>query len=143
VNIHPDGRWDAYLMLTDFGLAKIVGEEMVLSSATASVDSFAGEQQIPSDAGALIGTFEYMSPEQRRGEPATPASDLFTVGIMMLRLLTGAKELGLRSRPSKLRPDLHRGWDKVILKAIRESPTERFPHAISMAMAINELDLTV
>lgn len=143
VNIHPDGRWDAFLMLTDFGLAKIVGEEMVLSSATASVDSFAGgADSVPKDADALIGTFEYMSPEQRRGEPATPASDLFTVGIMMLRLLTGAKELGLRSRPSKLRPDLHRGWDKVILKAIRENPTERFPHAISMAMAINELDLT-
>jgi serine/threonine protein kinase len=80
-----------------------------------------------------------MSPEQRRGTAATPTSDLFSVGIVMLRLLTGARELGLRQKPSSLRPGVHPGWDSVILRAIRENPQARHPSAEEMAHDIEEI----
>ncbi len=136
-----DGYWDAHLKLTDFGLAKIVGEELVLNSATRSMRSFAGHDDAPQDAAALMGTYDYMSPEQRRGEPASAASDLFSIGMMMLRLLTGVSELGLRGRPTTVRPSIHPDWDDIILTALREDPAERFAAADEMIDAILAIDL--
>lgn len=141
VGFDEDGFWDAHLKLTDFGLAKIVGEELVLNSATRSMRSFAGHDDAPQDAAALIGTYDYMSPEQRRGEPATPASDLFAIGMMMLRLLTGMHELGLRSKPSKVCPGIAKDWDDIIITALRENPANRFADAHDMMQAIANIEL--
>jgi serine/threonine protein kinase len=103
--------------------------------------SFAGHADAPQDAAALIGTYDYMSPEQRRGLPATPLSDLFAIGMMMLRLLTCSHELSLRQRPSTLRPEIHPDWDDVIMTALREDPDRRFPDAATMAAAIAAIAL--
>lgn len=140
VQKQPDGFWEAVLKLTDFGLARLVGETAVFESVTASIHNFATNGLPPPDAGALIGTYEYMSPEQRRGEFATPRSDLYAVGLILLRLLTGATQLSLRGRPSRLRPGLRPEWDEIILKALREEPGDRFEDAHAMAEAIRALE---
>jgi serine/threonine protein kinase len=134
------GYWHAHLKLTDFGVAKVIGEKFVLESVTKSVTAFgAGGSNAPDDAKALIGTYDYMSPEQRRGKPANEVSDLFAVGMMLLRLLTGRKQLGIRGKPSDLRGGLDPGWDEVILTTLRERPASRYPSAAAMADAIDSL----
>src|SRR6202041_2330269 len=48
----------------------------------------AGERR-PSEEGAVVGTITYMAPEQGGGEPVTPASDWYAVGVMLYQALTG------------------------------------------------------
>ncbi|MEM9488637.1 MAG: AAA family ATPase, partial [Myxococcota bacterium] len=63
---------DGVVRLLDFGLASRVDRSVAISRG-----------------GGLVGTLAYMSPEQCRGEEATPASDLYALGCMMFELLTG------------------------------------------------------
>ena len=66
--VRPDG----YVKVLDLGLAR----QTILDTA---------RQNISSTAGLPVGTLRYMSPEQCRGEPATPASDVFTAGLFCPR----------------------------------------------------------
>lgn len=135
-----DDFWLATLKLTDFGLAKVIGEGVVHESVTQSMDRVTQGAALTEDVSALVGTYEYMSPEQRRREPATSQSDLYAVGMMMYRLFTGKQELGLRP-PSELRPGVDRGWDRIILTALREKPEQRYATAADMAADIAALRL--
>jgi len=131
-------HWRAHLKLTDFGVAKVIGEELVHQSVTQSINKQAAGATLGADAVALLGTYDYMAPEQRRGESATFASDIYAVGLMLYRFLTGQTELGLR-RPSELRPGLNRAWDTIILKALQEQPALRYPDAEALAAALARL----
>jgi serine/threonine-protein kinase len=131
-------HWRAHLKLTDFGVAKVVGEGLVHQSVTQSISKQAAGDTLGADAVALLGTYDYMAPEQRRGESATFASDIYAVGLMLYRFLTGQTELGLR-RPSELRSGLNRAWDTVILKALQENPAQRYPDADAFAAALHRL----
>ena len=62
---------DGQVKITDFGIAKAVGREKLTRT------------------GGVVGTYEYMSPEQIRGEECGPATDLYSVGIMLFQLLAG------------------------------------------------------
>ncbi|AKT36157.1 protein kinase domain-containing protein [Chondromyces crocatus] len=80
-------------------------------------------------AGA-IGTFAYMSPEQRLGRPATLASDLFGVGAVLSELLTGeiprpAQGGHLDVPPSAINPDLTPAHDAVVAQLLEEDPAAR------------------
>jgi serine/threonine-protein kinase len=70
------------LKILDFGLAK-----QILPSD--SVDNEASTQELLSTPGHVVGTMPYMSPEQVRGEPLTPASDIFSLGITLYEVLAG------------------------------------------------------
>ena len=72
VMVRPDG----YVKVLDFGLARQTLREP-------------GGQQPSAPAGVPVGTLRYMSPEQCRGEPATPPSDVFAAGIVMHEMITG------------------------------------------------------
>ena len=88
-----------------------------------------------SQASALIGTWEYMAPEQKRREPASIRSDLFAVGLMAYRILTGLPGLSLEL-PSELIPGLHPDWDSWIRKATSANPDRRFESAEAMREAL-------
>ena len=90
--------------------------------------------------GAVIGTYNYMSPEQALGKKVTPTSDIFSLGILFYELLTGFKPFskdekgdvlekivhrGIRS-PGKLNPAIPRGLGRIIQKCLRKKSTRRY-----------------
>jgi len=68
--------------LMDFGLAKVI-PGVQQTATTADIAS------VSTGSGAIVGTLTYMSPEQARGFPVTPASDVFSFGIIFYELLAG------------------------------------------------------
>jgi len=74
-------RVDGYVKLVDFGLAK----QLPWPAATES-ETVTG----PTQNGQLVGTLKYMAPEQARGQKATRASDVFSLGVVLYEMLAGA-----------------------------------------------------
>ncbi len=129
--------------ISDFGLVRVVGEEWVLSQAQQSVSlslGVAGTIQETGRSGtstqAFLGTYAYMAPEQKRGQPADTRSDLYAAGLLAFRLLTGQEELGLEL-PNQVDPSLHPGWDDWVRKAVRADPDGRFQSAEAMQEALD------
>jgi serine/threonine-protein kinase len=101
-----------------------------------------------------IGSLQYMSPEQLHGEPLTPASDLFGLGVVLYEALTGglpfpgatpeevsaAHRTGTVRPPSALVPGVPGRLDDVILQALRHDPAGRFHTAQAMARALGAAD---
>jgi tRNA A-37 threonylcarbamoyl transferase component Bud32 len=122
IDARPDG--DVVTMI-DFGLAMIDGEWI--------------------DSGFVSGTPEYMAPEVIRGEAPTIASDLYSVGVILYEMLTGAAPFtGASSQeilsrqledapiaPSLRQPDrgIPAGLDAVVLRALHKDPRRRFETA--------------
>ncbi len=74
--VHHDGRWPEVKLL-DFGLAKLMPEY--------------GDSMITTKAGVMLGTPEYMSPEQARGAGVDYRTDIYALGILMFEILAGSR----------------------------------------------------
>ena len=126
----PDGR----VRLADFGIAKSITDLTRDLTAT----------------GHIVGTVSYLAPEVARGDRATPASDLYAVGVVLFEMLTGEvplrgdtplATLTARDRadpPSvcSLRPGVPAALDAAIMKALSRDATRRFAAARGMRDAI-------
>jgi eukaryotic-like serine/threonine-protein kinase len=131
--------------IADFGLVRLVGEEWVRSQAQLSVQrsmSMGDQQTVGGKAApegsstrALLGTYEYMSPEQKRGEEADERSDLYAVGLMTYRLLTGRSLL--TKMPSRM--GFAEAWDDLIESALEEDPSARAASASDMLAQLSVL----
>jgi serine/threonine-protein kinase len=126
-NIMLDASGRAILM--DFGLAR------------------RAERQSLTAAGAVLGTPEYMSPEQARGEKADARSDLYSIGIVLYEMLGGKPPFGgkdtiailrqhveapappLRDLAQEMPPEL----EKIMARLLAKQPSERYPDARSLA----------
>src|SRR6266403_129207 len=100
--------------------------------------------------GALIGTPEYMSPEQGRGEKLTERSDLFSLGIIFYELLTGKspyysdtplatlwKRMQEKATPpAVVDPTLPQALSSIVVKALEIEPEKRFASALEMAQQL-------
>ncbi len=107
------------IKITDFGLSKRRGENLT------------------SPTKMMIGTPYYAAPEQIESpENADNRVDLYSVGIMLYRMLTGVLPQKPFESPGTLNPELDPGWDALILKSIHHDPDRRFQDAESM---INEI----
>ena len=105
----------------------------------------AGSSQM-TQAGSIIGTAQYLSPEQARGAPVDESSDLYSTGIVLYELLTGKVpftgetpvEIAMKhlsqvpEAPSTLRPEIPRDLDLVVLRALAKEPAERYRAAKEM-----------
>ncbi len=134
------------VVLLDFGIAAILGRDNPASSfATAS-----GSQSQLTREGTVVGTPLYMSPEQAQGMPATEASDVYAVGVMLYEWLSGQPPfLGsagdvMRAHvfrmPAALVPkaglELPEGLEEVVGRALAKRPEARFPSAAAMRAAL-------
>jgi formylglycine-generating enzyme required for sulfatase activity/serine/threonine protein kinase len=130
--------------IADFGLVRLVGEEWVRSQAQLSVQrsmSMGDQQTVGGKAApegsstrALLGTYEYMSPEQKRGEEADERSDLYAVGLITYRLLTGRSLL--TKMPSRM--GFAEAWDDLIESALEEDASAR---AASVSDLLSQLSV--
>jgi serine/threonine protein kinase/formylglycine-generating enzyme required for sulfatase activity len=124
-----DKNGESTFKIADFGLVRLVGEDWVRGQAQLSVQqsmSMGGEQTMQpqgSSTRSMLGTYEYMSPEQKRGEEADQRSDIYSLGLMAFKLLTG-RELGMK-RPSELEPSLVGGWDNFCADSLDQDPAQR------------------
>lgn len=101
--------------LTDFGLAKAVEESGVLSGAS------------------VVGTVEYMSPEQWRGARVGPAADVYSLGCVLYESLTGIVPYARRDGDAE--PQIPAGLDGVIERAVAKDPADRYPSAAALIAA--------
>jgi serine/threonine-protein kinase len=102
-------------------------------------------------AGVAVGTLEYLSPEQARGEVATPQSDIYSLGVLTYELMSGklpfaaADDRGLlllhlnAPPPSirRLRPEIPPGIDAAIQRCLVKDPASRFLSAAAFVTALN------
>jgi serine/threonine-protein kinase len=98
------------------------------------------------ETGSIVGTAQYLSPEQARGGEVDQRSDLYSLGIVLYELLTGKTpfegdtpvEIAMKhlstppQPPSKLRSDIPRELDMVVLRALAKDPNERYQSADEM-----------
>jgi serine/threonine-protein kinase len=98
------------------------------------------------EEGAIIGTAQYLSPEQARGAPVDQTSDLYSSGIVLFELLTGEVpftgdspvEIAMKHlaetppTPSALRPDVPPDLDLVVVRALAKEPADRYQSAAAM-----------
>src|SRR6266550_3936652 len=124
VVVGPDGR----LKVTDFGIARSGGTSQM------------------TEAGSIIGTAQYLSPEQARGAPVDQRSDIYSVGIVLYEMLTGTVpftgdtplEIAMKHLsevpvpPSELRDDVPADLDLVVLRALAKDPEDRYQTAEEM-----------
>ncbi len=129
-----DGRDKAVVM--DFGLAKERRADPAIQKLTAT--------------GIILGTPEFMSPEQIRGKQLDARSDIYALGIVAFEMFTGklpfqgrnAQEMmiaRLRGTPlmlRQLRPDLPANLEKALARSLAASADDRFPTAMEFAEAL-------
>ena len=123
VLVNPEGR----LKVTDFGIARSGASQMT-------------------EVGSIIGTAQYLSPEQARGAPVDQTSDLYSVGVVLYEMLTGQVpftgdtplEIAMKhlsevpKPPSELRPEVPHDLDLIVLRALAKDPAERYQSAEEM-----------
>lgn len=115
-------RYDDSLALTDFGIAK----------------SFADEQEL-TVTGSVVGTPSYMSPEQCEGRPADMRSDLYSYGVLLFEMLTGARPFTADSvsmlfmqqveAPVPPLPRELADFQPVVERLMEKCPARRYPSA--------------
>lgn len=95
--------------LSDFGLAKAYAETG------------------PGSGASIVGTVEYMAPEQWRGERVGPAADIYALGCVLYEALTGIVPYARKEATSE--PEIPKGIEAVIERAVSKDPAERYTSA--------------
>ncbi len=135
-----DTMWRVALKLTDFGLVQLLGEETMREGVRQAMSQRESSVSIGADTSSLLLTFDYMSPEQRKGAPPSVQSDIYSMGLMLYHFLAGANGLALQP-PSKLRPKtIKPAWDPIIETATNKDPDQRYQSAAEMAKALAAID---
>lgn len=129
---------DGHGYLTDFGIAKI-------SSSTSSIVTKSATM-----TRAAMGTSVYMAPEQIRNDPVTPATDIYSIGVILYEIAAGKRPFDAKSseqitamhlyvEPES--PRIHNArilpkFDNVILKCLQKDPTKRFSNVEELLKAL-------
>jgi eukaryotic-like serine/threonine-protein kinase len=124
-NVLVDG--EGRVKVTDFGIARAGASQMT-------------------EAGSIVGTAQYLSPEQARGGDVDQRSDIYSVGVLMYEMLTGEVpfsgdtpvEIAMKhlsqtpEPPSAKRHDVPRELDMIVMRALAKNPDDRYQSADEM-----------
>ncbi|MFF4550799.1 Stk1 family PASTA domain-containing Ser/Thr kinase [Streptomyces sp. NPDC001435] len=128
---------DGAVKVMDFGIARALQSDATAMTRT----------------GTVLGTPQYLSPEQAQGKPADARSDLYSVGCMLFELVTGTLPFDGESTmsvlyqhvqqpppvPSSINPSLSPAVDAVVARALSKDPAGRYPSARAMADDIRQV----
>lgn len=123
------------IKISDFGIAKLPTNDPLTVSCT------------------TVGTVDYISPEQARGKTIDRRSDIYSLGIMLYEMASGSlpfvgenpmevayKQIGDQPEPlSSVCPDIPKGFEQVVMKAICKEPSGRFDSAKQMLDCLDRL----
>jgi len=140
--IHRDIK-PGNLMLTPQGVVKVMDFGIARSDTDHTLTM----------AGTSLGTVNYMSPEQVKGEPTDPRSDLYSVGICLYEMVTGKSPFTEGSHysimtahviepprpPIEFQPELPAALNQIILMAIAKDPSQRFQNATAFRNALHSV----
>lgn len=129
IMIQPDGN----VKVMDFGIARAKNSTLAKTSA-------------------VLGTAHYISPEQAQGKELTPASDIYSLGVVLYESATGKlpfdgpdsvsvamKQVQENPQPPRVvNPEISPDLEAIILKAMAKKPEERFATALDMRRALND-----
>jgi serine/threonine protein kinase/Flp pilus assembly protein TadD len=152
-DIKPDNimlRHDGIVKVLDFGLAKLTPERQ----ASSETDSMAPTQHfLKTEVGVVMGTAQYMSPEQARGFEVDARTDIWSLGCVLYEMITGQQPFhaattvdvmsGILSRePNSLLPHLPDGprdYDRVVSRALRKDRDERYQTVRDLLIDLKDL----
>lgn len=135
------------ILITNSGIVKVAdfGIAQAISKKTLTFN------------GHIVGTVHYIAPEQAKGEPVTPATDIYSLGCVLYEMLTGIVPFDAESpltvvlkhihdepvMPRKLNPDIPVGLENVIIKSLEKSPASRYKSAEQMRAALLSFNSSV
>ncbi len=132
---------DDHAVIMDFGIARGTGTASGMTLATAP--------------GSIVGTIEYMAPEQAKGQSTDHRADIYAFGLILTELLTGMRRhkagesavadlMGrMQQAPPPLRsvdPALPETVERIVSRCLQPDPAERFQSAAEVASALGALD---
>lgn len=141
-------RPDGYVKVLDFGLVKLAERQVTRANSRASLsDSF------DTHPGMILGTVQYMSPEQTRGLEVDARSDIFSLGVVLYEMITGRQPFVgattsdiiasiLRSEPPPLAqysPDAPNEIEQIIVKALAKAQEERYQTVKDLTLDLKSL----
>jgi beta-lactam-binding protein with PASTA domain len=120
--------------VTDFGIARAGASDMT-------------------ETGSIMGTAQYLSPEQAQGHPVSARSDLYSTGIVLYELLTGRVPFDAESAvtialkqvseepvpPTELNPEVSSELEEVVMRAMQKDPANRFLDADQFIAALEQV----
>jgi len=134
MHVSTPGVNSLLVKLTDFGIVRVAEDAGLTNS------------------GIVLGTADYLSPEQARGEKLTASSDLYSLGVVMFEMLAGrppfigptAVSIAMQHAsmyPPSLRqfnPNVPPALEQIVVKVLAKEPGDRFHSAAEMQQALNQ-----
>ncbi len=143
--VTKDGR----IKILDFGLAKLVEKSVDAPNDATMTSSHTA-------AGVVMGTASYMAPEQVRGEPADPRTDIFAFGAVLYEMASGTRVFRrdtavetmtavLKDDPPAFADNVHQvspAFDRIVRRCLEKNPEQRFQSARDLSFALGSLSGT-